>query len=91
MYQHQSKCGGVERLDAEAESDVITAVVGGAIHGVSVVVDTTEITAVARMRRTLPPGPVLHLRVTCLVIGILCSFPRNGIFDRTEDFDFCKQ
>ena len=44
----------MERLDAEAESDAIT-VVGVVIVGVAVAVDITEIIAVARIRRTLPP------------------------------------
>ena len=79
----QSKCGGVERLDAEAESDAKTAV-GVVIAGAAAAVDTTEIIAAARTRRTLPPGGsgatfVLHLRVACLVICVLRSFSRNGV------------
>jgi len=78
----------VERLDAEAESDANTAG-GAAIVGVAGAVDKTEITAVARKRRTLPPVVsgatlVLHLRVTCLVICVLRSFSRNGVGGGTK-------
>ena len=44
----------------ESESDAIT-VVGVVIVGVAVAVDITEIIAVARIRRTLPP-PVRRTR-----------------------------
>ena len=79
----------------ESESDAIT-VVGVVIVGVAVAVDITEIIAVARIRRTLPPVVsgatfVLHLRVACLVICVLRSFSRNGIGGGTEDFDFGQQ
>ena len=85
----------MERLDAEAESDATTAG-GGVIVGDAAAVDTTETSAVARIRRTLPPGVsgatfVLHLRVACLVICVLRSFSRNGIGGGTEDFDFGQQ
>ena len=73
----------MDRLDAEAESDAKT-VAGVVIAGVAVAVDKTEIIAVARIRRTLPPDVsgatfVLHLRVACLVICVLRSFSRNGV------------
>ena len=85
----------MERLDAEAESDANTGA-GAGIVGGAAAVDKTEIIAVARTRRTLPPAVsgatlVLHLRVTCLVICVLRSFSRNGVGGGTEDLDLCQQ
>lgn len=78
----------MERLDAEAESDAITGA-GGVIGGGTTAVDLTEITAVARTRRTLPPEVsgatfVLYLRVARLVIGVLRSFAGDGVGGGTK-------
>ena len=58
--------------------------------------DITEESGVAATRRALPPGAriassVLHLAVTCGVVGILATLAALGVGDAAEDFDFRQQ
>ena len=78
-----------KNLNAKCKSDAITIWGGAVIVGVAAFIDTTEVIAIFKIGRTLPPPTnittyFLHLRVASLVICVLRSFSRNGVCGGTE-------